>query len=306
VAEDSGRTLRIVLFTVFPDIVAIYERVLAERGHRLLALFTAPGPRTRRSDDYRAVMQHARPGLDVVVSNQPARWADLVTAFRPDLLMCFGFNWKLPANVLAVPPLGAVNCFGALLPKGRGNNSMGRAFGNPDPEMGMTYHHMTPELDDGPILSQVAFPLTDDDDIDTIAIQFFEHVPGALHRALERVEAGDPGEPQDEREATYAERFEPEWLYIDWNNPARDVHLQVRSWWGNRRERRGALGEIDGVPTRVVKTQLVPGGEFAPATPGTVLQRDGETLLIQCGDVPLRILHHYRESGLHMATHDDG
>lgn len=79
----------------------------------------------------------------------------------------------------------------------------------------------------------------------------------AAHAALERVEAGDPGDPQDEGEATEAARFEPEWLYIDWSQRGGDIHLRVRSWWGNHGETRGALGEINAVLTRVVKTQLV-------------------------------------------------
>jgi methionyl-tRNA formyltransferase len=164
--------------------------------------------------------------------------------------------------------------------------------------MGMTFHYMTSELDDGPILSQAAFPITDDDDFDTFAPQFFDHVPGALHSALERVEAGDPGDPQDESQVTYADRFEPEWLYIDWGMPARGIHLQVRSWWGLRGETRGAIGEINGVLTRVVKTQLFTGGDITAGQPGTVLERNDESLLIQCGDGPIRILKHYPEPAL--------
>lgn len=286
---------RVILFTVFPDITPTYEEALRTRGHKLLAVFTAPGPRTRRSDDYRGVMTHARPGLDMVVSNQPWRWATLASAYRPDLLLCFGFNWKLPADLIATPTLGAVNCHGALLPKGRGINPVGWAFRNADPRMGMTFHYMTPELDDGPILSQASFPISDDDDIDTVAPKFFRHVPDTLHAALERVEAGDPGDPQDEFLATYADHFEPEWLYIDWHKPAREIHLQVRSWWGNRGETRGAIAEIDGVLTRVAKTQLMVPDEYPFAEPGTVLQQESGTLLVQCGDGPLGILKHNPE-----------
>ena len=35
---------------------------------------------------------------------------------------------------------------------------------------------------------------------------------------------------------------------------------------------------------------LAPGGPAA--APGTVLRREGEVLLLQCGDRPLRVLRH--------------
>jgi methionyl-tRNA formyltransferase len=152
-----------------------------------------------------------------------------------------------------------------------------------------------PLHDAGPILSQAAISLTDDDDIDTLAGPFFDLVPQALHAALERVEKGDPGDPQNEDEAIWAMPFEPEWLSIDWTKPARDIHLQVRSWWGNRGATCGAVGEIDSVLTRVIKTRLVTEDGQEPAAPGSVLARVGDSLLIQCGDHPLRILSHQPE-----------
>jgi methionyl-tRNA formyltransferase len=294
--SSQRRSLRVVLFTVLPIAIPVYEAILAGRGHKLVALFTAPGPRTRQTLDYRQVADHARPGLDVVISNQPARWAALLSVFRPDLMLCCGFNWKLPAEVLAIPPYGAVNVHGALLPKGRGINSIGWTLRDADPRFGLTFHYMTPNLDDGPILSQAWIPLTDDDDIDTLTEPFFgQLLPQGLRAALERVESGDPGDPQDEAEAMEAPQFDSEWRYIDWSKPAREIHLQVRSWWGNRGEARGALGEIDGSMTRVIKTQLVRESVRAGARPGTVLSRDDDSLLIQCGDGPLRILRYHPE-----------
>lgn len=278
------------MFTVYPDIVPKYEQVLGEHGHRLVAIFTAPGPRRRQTEDYRAVIQLARPNLDVVVSNQPSRWAGLLGVYRPDLLVCVGYNWKLPQDVLDVPRLGAINLHAALLPKYRGAHSFAWALRNADPIVGWTMHYMTAELDDGPILAQPSMPLTDNDDIDSLWDPYWALAPQALEIALTRIAAGDQGEPQNHDEATLADAFEPEWLHIDWSKPARDIHIQVRSLWGNRGETRGALAKIDGVQTRVIKTRLTSESSQKSAPPGTVLSRDGGNLLVQCGDCPLEVL----------------
>ena len=283
--------LRIVLFTVLPEFIPSAEEFYAERGHRLVGIVSAPGPRTRRTDGYRAMSQFARPGLDVIVSNAPARWADMIRPLQPDLIACAAFNWKIPADVLAVPRLGAYNGHDALLPKYRGRNATGWALRNDEPEYGATIHHMTPEFDDGPILAQVRIPITDDDDIDTLFPKFVAAVDVAHAEALDAIERGETGTPQDESMATYTGgAFEPEWRYIDWTMPARKIFLQVRSWYGRRDVPRGAFGLIGGQQALITKTHLT-GITSNLAAPGTVLERrtDG-TLQIQCGDGPLDIV----------------
>lgn len=285
---------RVVLFCVIPEVPMLIEPVLRECGHRLVGIVTAPGPRSRRSAGYREIAQLARPDLDVIVSNHPDRWAAMVAPLRPDLIITGSFNWIIPADVLALPRLGAINGHDALLPRNRGPNATGWALRHGDPQHGFTIHYMTPRLDDGPILAQAPVPLTDADDGDTLFPRMIARFPGLLREALARIAAGDPGTPQREEEATEAPRFAEGWLYLDWSRNARDLHLQARSWWGTRDAPRGAIGTIDGVPTRVLKTQLT-GEAGAGAAPGTVLRRDGEALTIQCGDRPLLILRHQPE-----------
>jgi methionyl-tRNA formyltransferase len=288
----ANQSIRAAMFTVVPFAVTLYEELLRSRGHRLVGVLTAPGPRSRRTDEFKEVAALARPGLDVIVSNYPDRWAEMIRPWKPDLIFCMGFNWKLPPAVLELPALGAYNFHDACLPKNRGRNSIGWALRTGGPDFGVTLHRMTPAFDDGAILSQRAIEVLDDDDVDSLFLKMVESLRAAQHEALDRLLAGDPGTPQDESQATYtAGAFEPEWREIDWAKPARDVHFQVRSWCGIRGVPRGAFGVIDGERALVTKTQLVRDiAASSDVEPGTVLARDGDSLLIQCGDGPLRIL----------------
>jgi len=281
---------RVVIFSVLGPQTARTLEMLAAAGHRAVGIVTAPGPRSRRTDDYRAVAALARPGLDVIVSNYPERWAAMIAPLRPDLILTLGFNWVIPADVLAVPRLGAINFHDGLLPRYRGMNATGWALRNDESQVGLTIHRMTPRLDDGPILAQHAMPLGDDDDTDTINACRAITVPVLLTEALARIAAGDPGTPQREEDAYVAPgRFEEAWRWIDWSQPARAIHIQVRSWVGTRDQPRGALGRLDGTLIRVTKAALLPATGDA-AAPGTILRRDGETLIVQCGDGPLQLL----------------
>jgi methionyl-tRNA formyltransferase len=285
---------RIVVFTNIPGgvIYSLVDAVVRPLGHRVVGVVTSPGPKRRRSPAYLEVVAAVPPGIDVIVSNHPERWAAMLAPLRPDLIVSGGFPWRIPSEVLALPRLGAINMHPALLPRYRGPAAIEWALRNGDAELGFTVHRLSPDFDTGPILAQTRIPIADDDDIDSLVAKFGPVLPGLLGQALERVARGDPGEVQDEAEATYAGLFDEEWRIIDWSQPARTIHNQVRSWIGVRDIPLGAFGEVDGETLQITKTRLVASEsmEQVSALPGTVLRRDGERLVVQCGDGPIEVV----------------
>jgi methionyl-tRNA formyltransferase len=292
--NPAPESWRIVVFTNIPEgrTYSLVDRVVRPLGHRVVGVVTSPGPKRRRSPTYLEVVAAVSPGVDVIVSNHPERWAAMLAPLRPDFIISGGFPWRIPADVLALPRFGAINFHDALLPHHRGPNATGWAFRAGETETGMTLHRLIPEFDAGPILAQVRIPITDDDDMTTLRSQLRGHIPTLLHQALARIARGEDGDPQDESQATEAGLFEEAWRVIDWSQPARTVHNQVRSWIGLRDIPAGALGEIDGETLQITKTRLTLDGptEHEPAPPGTVVHRDGERLVVQCGDGPIEIL----------------
>jgi methionyl-tRNA formyltransferase len=284
---------RIVVFTNMPGgiVYSLVDQVVRPIGHRVVGVVTSPGPKRRRSPTYLEVVAAVPPGVDAIVSNHPQHWAAMLAPLRPDLIVSGGFPWRIPVDVLALPRLGAINFHDALLPRNRGPNATGWAFRNGDTETGLTLHRLTAEFDAGPILAQARIPITDNDDWSTLFPQFLDPAPGLLRQALDRIARGELGEPQDERQATEAGLFEDEWRLIDWQQPARTVHNQVRSWIGLRDIPPGALGEIDGKTHQITKTRLLPpDSHMRQAAPGSVLSRDGDRLVVQTGDGPIEIL----------------
>jgi methionyl-tRNA formyltransferase len=285
---------RIVVFTNIPGgvIYSLVNEVVRPLGHRVVGVVTSPGPKRRRSPTYLEVVAAVPPGIDVIVSNHPERWAAMLAPLRPDLIISGGFPWRIPSEVIALPRLGAINMHPALLPRYRGPAAIEWALRNGDAELGFSVHRLAPDFDTGPILAQTRIPIADDDDIDSLVAKFGPVLPGLLGQALERVARDDPGEAQDEAEATYAGLFDEEWRTIDWDQPARTIHNQVRSWIGQRDIPLGALGEIDGETLQITKTRLLPV-ESQPGEPivaGTVLRRDDERMVVQCGDGAIEIL----------------
>lgn len=270
---------RVVLVTNVNEWVADWDRVLQEEGYQIVAILTSPG-KGGESDKHLEVVRSARPAIDVLVSNFPSRFTRLISIYEPDLLLCAGFPWLIPVEALAVPKMGAINVHGSLLPKYRGPNPWGWPFRNGDTEIGCTYHWMDGGFDTGNILAQGRAPIGDEDGFDNIDDIFDGIWEEPFRVALKRAAAGDPGDLQDESQASEAPEFEEAWKYIDWNRPARQIHNQVRSWLGA-----GAIAEIDGEQIKVIKTRIV-DVEAAGTQPG---KRIGESI-ISCGVRAIEII----------------
>ncbi len=291
--RPSATSWRVVVFTVIPGgaVYHLSEAVLSAMGHRIVGVVTTPGPKRRRSPAYLDVVAAVRPSVDVLVSNHPERWAAMLAPLAPDLIICGGFPWRIPAEVLALPRLGAINFHDALLPRSRGPNATGWAFRKGEAETGFTIHRLTPAFDAGPVLAQARVPITDDDDMETLLLQFEAVIPDLLRTALERIARGEEGEPQDENQATEAGLFEEGWRIIDWTQPARTIHNQVRSWIGLRDIPRGAVGVVDGEALQITKTRLRPGPvDDREVPPGTLIARSDEHIVVQCGDGLLELV----------------
>jgi methionyl-tRNA formyltransferase len=282
-----------VVFTNIQDgiVYRMLEEPLRSLGHRIVAVVTSPGPPKRRDSAYLSVVEALPSNVEMLVSNRPSSWAPIVRAWNPDLIIVGGFPWKIPAEVIEIPPLGTINMHPALLPRHRGPHSFENAFRVGDAETGFTIHRMSTDFDTGNILAQVRVPIEDDDDLAALLAKFGPLTPTLIQEALERVARGDAGEPQDESLATYAPKPEPEWRIIDWDRPARTIHNQVRTWTGARYMEKGAFGLVGGQRVLVLRTRLVPTSDRFPlAAPGTVLERDGDRIVVHCCDAPLALI----------------
>jgi methionyl-tRNA formyltransferase len=81
---------------------------------------------------------------------------DLFQSYQPDVICTACFPQRLPAEVLALPPLGALNVHPSLLPANRGPEPLFWTFRLGHERTGVTIHLMNERLDSGDILAQEA------------------------------------------------------------------------------------------------------------------------------------------------------
>jgi methionyl-tRNA formyltransferase len=208
-----------------------------------------------------------------------AALATRIGAEAPDFLFSFYFRRMLPAAVLDIPRVAALNMHGSLLPAYRGRVPVNWAVIRGARETGSTLHHMVAKPDAGDIVDQAAVPILPDD----LAVDVFRKVSVAaeivLDRSVPKLLAGTAARtPLDLSQGGYFGGRKPEDGRIDWTLPARAVHDLVR---GVAPPYPGATTTVDGRAARVLRTTWQP----VPTShgPGTVYVQGGR-MLGACGD----------------------
>jgi methionyl-tRNA formyltransferase len=279
--------MRVVIISMAAGVVGGYVRLLAELGHEVAGVLTV---RNRRLPDAAAQVLAAVPDeVEVVIVGSAGRVGPLLRSYAADVGLCAGWRWRLDADALAATRLGIVNGHPSLLPRWRGPNPFGWTLRAGDSEVGFTFHVMDEGFDTGPILAQGSSPLADDDSMSTLVARVEKLEQDLLPKALARIEAGDPGDPQSEEGTTYARVYEDEYAEIDWTCTAREVHNQIRSWFTPTVSGiMGPLTTLDGERVRVLESRLV--DVPSEGSPGEIVARDDTGMLVQCGDTAIRVL----------------
>ena len=79
--------------------------------------------------------------------------AAFVAAQRPDVIWITDYRYLLPAAVVALAPLGAINLHPSLLPKYRGRAPVNWAILHGESELGLTAHRVDDGMDTGDVQS---------------------------------------------------------------------------------------------------------------------------------------------------------
>jgi methionyl-tRNA formyltransferase len=266
--------MRVVLISRILPAVIGYSELLREHRHEPVALMCSR-ELAERYGGLEELLVGAPAELDVVIPASRDRIAPLLRSLEPDVALCTGFPWKIPAEAIAVPKHGIVNGHPSLLPRYRGPSPVAWAIRNGEAEIGFTLHYMDADLDTGNVLAQIRIPLDDEQGWEDLEPKFGPAIGEILPLVLERVERGDPGDRQSEEDATYFSFFEPDYAWIDWTRPAEEIARQVLAWrFHSPATPFGALTELDGETVRVLRVSLEPG--------------DGREL--RCGDGTLWIV----------------
>ena len=236
-------------------------------------------------------------GVEPVVFSDPKSREAVarVKAAAPELLLSAYYRGVLPAEILAIPRLGAFNVHGSLLPKYRGRAPVNWAVLNGETETGATLHVMTARPDAGDIVDQEAVPIGPDDTAGEVQQRVTAAAVATLDRQLDRLKAGTaPRRAQNDKLATTFPRRTAQDGRIYWSRPAQDVHNLVRAV---THPFPGAFTDVFGAGRTFIWKTRLPNLGAHDNFPGQVRAEEGR-LYVACGDDRyVEVLRLQREGG---------
>ena len=180
-----------------------------------------------------SVEQTARDhGIPVVTPADPntPEFLERLRALAPDLIFSFYYRQMLKPALLAIPPMGALNMHGSLLPRFRGRAPVNWAVLHGAVETGASLHYMVEKPDAGDLVAQTAVPILPDDTAHEVFGKVTVAAELTLWKVLPDLLAGTaPRQPLDLAAGSYFGGRRPEDGRFDWSWPVRRIHDLVRA-----------------------------------------------------------------------------
>jgi len=172
-------------------------------------------------------------GIPVVTPRRAGDPEELerLRALAPDLLVVVAYGQILPASLLAVPRIGAINLHYSLLPRHRGASPIQAALLAGDQETGVTTMWITEGLDEGPVARTQPLAIEPDENAGALGARLADLGAQCLSETVADIEVGRARKtPQDSALATYAPKIAADagWLTLDLT--AETVARRVRAF----------------------------------------------------------------------------
>ena len=285
-----------VAFAGTPEFARVALQALAEAGFDLVLVLSQPdrpagrGMKLQASPVKQFALEHGWPLAQPRSLRLDGKFGDDARAAHrsladaaPDVLVVAAYGLILPAWVLAVPRLGALNIHGSLLPRWRGAAPIHRAVEAGDASTGITIMQMDEGLDTGAMLLREAVPIGPDDTTGRLHDRLAVLGGRLIVQALQLAERGElRPEPQPAEGVTYAHKIDKAEAVIDWRLPAAVIERRVRAFDPFP----GASFSLGEQPMKLWRAAIRPGHGAA----GTVLEAGAGRLVVACGDGALELL----------------
>jgi methionyl-tRNA formyltransferase len=201
-----------------------------------------------------------------------------------DLFVSMSFNQIFKNDVINIPKEKTINCHAGKLPFYRGRNVLNWALINDEKDFGVTVHYVDDGIDTGDIILQRCYPITDDDDYSTLLNRSYSYCAEILVDAIKIIQSGVVKRIRQDS-------IHPVGFYcpqrklgdesLDWSLTSREVFNFVRAISKPGPEARTFIDEVE---VRINHVELISGVPTYKATPGAILKKGVDYLLVKTGD----------------------
>lgn len=212
--------------------------------------------------------------------------------YAPELFVSMSFNQIFKAEMINLPKYKTINCHAGKLPFYRGRNILNWALINDEKEFGITVHYLDEGIDTGDIILQEVYPITDEDDYDTLLNRAYDGCADVLYRAIKMIQ-------NEEVKPVRQSDIDPGGMYcgmrkagdeiIDWGQTSREIFNFIRALCVPGPQ---ATSWIDGKKISINRARIVPGAQAYKNIIGQVLGKTQDGFIVKTGDTILEIIEY--------------
>ncbi|NLN97794.1 MAG: methionyl-tRNA formyltransferase [Eubacteriaceae bacterium] len=261
---------------------------LSHSDYEIVALVTQPDRPSGRKQKIRFLPAKEKalalgyPVLQPEKVKDPT-FLETLRELQPDLFVVAAYGQILTEELLNLPPYGALNIHGSLLPAYRGAAPIHRALMDGCPEIGVTIMKMDTGMDTGDMLAKDCIKVEDHTTVGSAHDQLAEMGAKLLLETIEGYVKGTiQPEKQDEALATYAEKVDRDTGKINWADSTETIVNLIQG----TDPYPGAYTTLDGVKMKCFGAEAL--AYSGSEKPGTVLQSK-DALIIKTSDGALTL-----------------
>ncbi len=290
-----------IIFFGSDDFSVVHLEKLIASGHEISACVTQPDqPQGRglkvEASPVKLSAQQQRIPIHQPSSLKDEDWIHQLKAYNCDLFVVVAYGKILPAQLLEIPSICALNVHGSLLPHYRGAAPINWAIIHGEATTGVSVIKMSPALDSGDIFLQKEIKIENSDTAVILKAKTAwlgaDALDEVIHALQENVYTLTV---QDNRKATFAPKLTKELGRIIWEKSAKEIYNLVRGLlpWPT------AYTYYQGKMLKILETQLVSHSfaeEETPYLPGAVVSLEAEGFVVKTGKGHLLIKRVHPES----------
>ena len=262
--------MKLVFFGT-PDFAVPSLFALHKSHHDVLGVVTNPDKKTGRGQKVQSspVKITAEKYGYTIFQPKDLRNNDFVSQIKQiksDIYVVVAFK-ILPKSILKIPIKGAVNLHASLLPRFRGAAPINHAILNGETKTGVTTFQIRKSVDTGDILLQDIISLNNSITAGEVYNELAQTGAALLVKTMDGLDHGSiVPQKQQGKTATLAPKISVDDCRINWNNPAKIIHNQIRAF----SPKPGAFTFLKGKRVKLFNSQELENKENPVLKPGEI------------------------------------
>ena len=223
-----------IVFAGTPKFAVKSLSVLNQSEHEVVAVYCQPDRPKGRGKVLTACPVKIFAEENNLLVIQPEDFKDKqsqtqLALLNPDVMVVAAYGQILPKSILQIPKLGCLNIHASLLPRWRGAAPIERAILEGDRETGISIMKMNEGLDTGDIMLDKKCMISNHETAQTLHDTLSNIGANAILETLNMLPTLK-ARPQQNNEATYAEKVTKDEAQIDWHQSAEKISRVIRAF----------------------------------------------------------------------------